>query len=62
MRTGADQVDWGRNGVDESEIVCTPANSRWKVSAVGRLSLMKVERPSVRETERENAAKIGWEG
>ena len=39
-----------RDGVNESDIACTPANWRW-VSAVGWLSLAKVERPSVRGTE-----------
>ena len=42
-----------RNGVDENEIACTPASSRWEVSVVGRWSLMKVERSLVRGTERE---------
>ena len=51
-----------RDGVDESEIVCTPVNSRWKVSVVDRLSLMKVESPSVLGTERGSIQKIGWEG
>ena len=51
-----------RNGVDESGIACTPAYSRWKVSVVGRLSLVKVGGPSVRGTERESLPKIGWEG
>ena len=51
-----------RYGVDESDITYTPANSRWKVSMVGQLSLVKVERPSVRGTEGESSPKIGWEG
>ena len=51
-----------RDGVDERDIARTPANSTWKVWVVGRLSLLNVERPSVRVTKRESPLKIGWEG
>ena len=59
---GRTELTGTRNGVDDDKISCTPANSRWKVSVVGRLKLMKVEGPSVRGAERESSPKIGWEG
>ena len=66
MRAGTPEerikLTGARDGVDKSEIACTLANSRWKVSVVGRFSLRKVERPWVRGTERESSPKISWEG
>ena len=63
MRAGTPEerikLTGARDGVDKSEIACTLANSRWKVSVVGRLSLMKAERPSVRGAERDRSPKIG---